>query len=71
MHFATPASREEQWGILERSLGVARLLGAPVVRAFSFWRVQNPEEVRVEVADALSEASRRTESAGLMLGLEN
>ncbi len=71
MHFATPASREDQWAILERSLGVARLLGAPVVRAFSFWRVQNPEEVRDEVADVLSEAARRTESAGLMLGLEN
>ena len=71
MHFATPASREEQWGILERSLRVARLLGAPVVRAFSFWRVEKPEEVREEVADVLSEAARRTESAGLMLGLEN
>jgi L-ribulose-5-phosphate 3-epimerase len=71
MHFATPATREEQWGILERSLRAARLLGAPLVRAFSFWRVQNPEEVREEVADVLSEATRRTESAGLMLGLEN
>ncbi len=71
MHFATLASREEQWGILERSHEVARLLGAPVVRAFSFWRIQNPEEVRDEVADVLSEAARRTESAGLKLGLEN
>jgi L-ribulose-5-phosphate 3-epimerase len=71
MHFATPASREEQWGILERSLRVARFLGAPVVRAFSFWRIKNPEEVRDEVADVLSEAARRTESAGLKLGLEN
>jgi L-ribulose-5-phosphate 3-epimerase len=71
MHFAAPASREEQWGILERSLRVARLLGAPIVRAFSFWRVEKPEEVMEEVAAVLSEAARRTESAGLMLGLEN
>jgi L-ribulose-5-phosphate 3-epimerase len=71
MHFATPASRAEQWGILEHSLRVARLLGAPVVRAFSFWRVEKPEEVRQEVADVLSEAARRTASAGLMLALEN
>jgi sugar phosphate isomerase/epimerase len=39
MHFASPASREEQRDVLERALNVARLLGAPVVRAFSFWRV--------------------------------
>ncbi len=71
MHSATPASREEQWGILESSLRVARLLGAPVVRAFSFWRAEKPEEVREEVADVLSEAARRAESAGLVLGLEN
>ncbi len=71
MHSATPASREEQWGILESSLRVARLLGAPVVRAFSFWRAEKPEEVREEVADVLSEAARHAESAGLVLGLEN
>lgn len=71
MHSATPASREEQWGILESSLRVARLLGAPVVRAFSFWRAEKPEEVREEVADVLADAARRAESAGLVLGLEN
>ena len=42
-----------------------------MVRAFSFWRVERPEEVREEVAGVLSEAARRTESAGLVLGLEN
>jgi L-ribulose-5-phosphate 3-epimerase len=70
-HSAMPASREEQWEILERSFEVARLLGAPIVRAFSFWRVENPGEVREDVADVLAEAVRRTEAAGLMLGMEN
>ena len=71
MHLAAPASREEQWDVLERSLSVARLLGAPVVRAFSFWRVPDPASVRGEVVRVLSEAVERTQEAGLELGLEN
>jgi sugar phosphate isomerase/epimerase len=70
-HFAAPATREEQWRILERSCEVARLLDAPLVRAFSFWRVEKPEEVREEVAEALAEAAGRAEEAGLALGIEN
>ena len=70
-HFAGPASREEQWEVLERSLEVALLLGAPLVRAFSFWRVEDPTEAREEVAGVLAEAVGKTEAAGLRLGLEN
>lgn len=70
-HFAAPASREEQWGILERSFEVAHLLGAPLVRTFSFWRVQDPEDVREEVAEVIAEAAERTGAAGLTLGIEN
>jgi L-ribulose-5-phosphate 3-epimerase len=70
-HFAAPASREEQWGILERSFDVAHLFGAPLVRAFSFWRVQAPEDVREEVAGVIAEAAERTGAAGLTLGIEN
>jgi sugar phosphate isomerase/epimerase len=61
----------DQWGVLERSFELARLFGAPLVRAFSFWRVQRPIEVREEVAGVLREAARRTEAAGLSLVLEN
>jgi len=71
MHSASPASRDEQWNILERALNVARLLGAPVVRAFSFWRVPDPASVRGEVVQALTQAVERTQEAGLKLGLEN
>ena len=71
MHFASPASREEQWDVLERSLSVARLLGAPVVRAFSFWRVPDSASVREEVVQALAEAVERVQEAGLKLALEN
>ncbi|QIN81550.1 TIM barrel protein [Rubrobacter tropicus] len=70
-HFASPAARDEQWQVLERSFDVARLFDAPLVRAFSFWRVERPDEVREEVSEALAEAARRTEAAGLTLGIEN
>ena len=70
-HFAAPASRAEQWGILERSFEVARLFGAPLVRTFSFWRVPDPETVRDEVAEVIAEAAKRTGEAGLTLGIEN
>jgi L-ribulose-5-phosphate 3-epimerase len=71
MHYASPASREEQWDVLERSLSVARLLGAPVVRAFTFWRVPDPASVRREVVRALLQAVERAQEVGLKLGLEN
>jgi L-ribulose-5-phosphate 3-epimerase len=71
MHSASPASREEQWDVLERSLSVARHLGAPVVRAFSFWRVTDPASVRGEVVQVLAEAVERAQEAGLKLALEN
>jgi L-ribulose-5-phosphate 3-epimerase len=70
-HFAAPASREEQWGILERSFEVAHLFGAPLVRTFSFWRLPDPEAVREEVAEVIAEAAERTGAAGLTLGIEN
>jgi L-ribulose-5-phosphate 3-epimerase len=70
-HFAAPASREEQWGILERSFEVAHLFGAPLVRTFSFWRVPDPEAVRDELAGVIAEAAERTGAAGLTLGIEN
>jgi L-ribulose-5-phosphate 3-epimerase len=68
---AAPATRDEQWEILESSLEVARMLGAPLVRAFSFWRLPDPASAREEVAGVLAGAVARVEAAGLALALEN
>ncbi|MGH2558464.1 MAG: sugar phosphate isomerase/epimerase family protein [Thermomicrobiales bacterium] len=70
-HGAAPSSREDQWDVLEQSFRVAELFGAPLVRTFSYWRLPVPDSVRTETLDVLSEATRRTEAAGLILGLEN
>jgi sugar phosphate isomerase/epimerase len=70
-HSASAASRDEQWDVLARSLQVANRLNAPMVRAFSFWRVDDPESVREDLLETLREATVRTKAAGKLLGLEN
>ena len=70
-HSAAPAGRGEQLEILERSFEVAHLFSAPLVRAFSFWRVEDPTSVREEVVRVLAEAADLTGASGLVLGIEN
>jgi sugar phosphate isomerase/epimerase len=70
-HSASATSRSEQWNILSRSLEVAVRLDAPMVRAFSFWRVDDPDSVREEVLEVLQQATARVRSAGRLLGMEN
>jgi L-ribulose-5-phosphate 3-epimerase len=58
---------EEQLAIHERAVTAARILGAPVVRAFSFWREPDPFAAMPELAAAL----RRAVTPGIALALEN
>lgn len=70
-HSASETTREQQWDILARSLEIAAHLNAPIVRTFSFWRIEDPESARDDILDTLHEATERTRSAGKLLGLEN
>ncbi|MEJ7901875.1 MAG: sugar phosphate isomerase/epimerase [Thermomicrobiales bacterium] len=70
-HSATAKSREEHWDILDRSLELADQFDAPIVRAFSFWRVEDPASVRDEILDILTLATHHVSAAGKLLGLEN
>lgn len=71
MHSASTTTRADQWRVLSRSLEVAARLNAPLVRAFSFWRIDDPESARDEILDTLGQATMRAKSAGIALGLEN
>ena len=71
MHSAAWTSRQEQWTVLEGAFRAARHLGAPIVRAFSFWRLPDPTSAREELVQVLTEALGRAEAAGIQLGLEN
>lgn len=70
-HSATSKSKDEHWGILDRSLELAHQLDAPIVRAFSFWRVADPLAVRDEVLEILTVATEHASASGKLLGLEN
>lgn len=62
---------DDQPRILDRALEIARVLGAPIVRVFSFWRTVAPEQVRARVIDALRGAASRAAARQLIIGLEN
>lgn len=70
-HAANDRPREEHWDILDRSLELATQFDAPIVRAFSFWRVANPNAVRDEILDILRVATDHVSARGKLLGLEN
>lgn len=71
VHSAKELTREEHWDVLKRSLEVAHLLDAPIVRAFSFWRVADPESVRDDILETLTQATAIVRDSGKLLGLEN
>lgn len=70
-HGALDRPRDEHWDVLKRSLEVAHVLDAPMVRAFSFWRVPDPVSVRDDILETLATATEIARDAGKILGLEN
>jgi sugar phosphate isomerase/epimerase len=60
-----------QWDQLERAVSMARDLGAPLVRGFSFWRAGGPGAVGPQLVDALRTAADVAAEAGLRLVIEN
>ncbi len=64
-------SYEEQDQLLTRAFEKATAFKAPLLRVFSFWRVESPGEIRDEVCHYLRNAAKRAEDTGIQLGLEN
>src|SRR5262249_49273495 len=62
---------EDHERILERAIDAARALGAPIVRAVSWWREPDPSGVLPDLGAALHRTARRVHDAGLTLALEN
>ena len=61
----------EQTEINARAIRAARILAAPVVRAFSFWREPDPAAALPDLGDALRAAAETAHEAGVTLALEN
>ena len=62
---------EPQEDVLEGALRAARILGAPIVRAFAYWREQNPSAALSDAGRELHAAAERAHAAGVTLALEN
>lgn len=64
-------SVEAHFGKLERCLAIAKILGAPRIRIFSFWREVEPERHFDEIARHLRRAGDVAARVGVQLLLEN
>jgi L-ribulose-5-phosphate 3-epimerase len=62
---------EPQDAVLDGTLQAARILGAPVVRAFAYWRETDPSVGIAAAAPVLRDAAERAHAAGVTLALEN
>lgn len=62
---------DAQEDVNERAIRAAVVLGAPVVRAFSYWRQPEPRTVLPLLGDELRRAAARARAAGVLLALEN
>lgn len=62
---------QDQLAILRRSITIAKEVDAPIVRAFNFWRQDDPTQLYDVALAALDEATTICRDAGVLLGLEN
>lgn len=61
----------EHFDILKRCADAAHALDTRLVRAFTFWRVDDPASRRAEIAARFAEATRQLAGSGLTLVIEN
>lgn len=69
--FHSAHTYDDQPRILERSLELANIFEAPIVRVFSFWRTVQPEKITSRIIEALHGAVEKAAVAGVKIGLEN
>lgn len=69
--FHSAHTYDDQPRILARSLELANLFEAPIVRVFSFWRTVEPAKITSRILEALQGAVEKATAAGVKIGLEN
>ncbi len=69
--FAAKHTFADQPRLSERAFEIAGMLGAKIIRVFSYWRVIEPDQVFDRVVDALSALAGKAAPYGLIIGLEN
>jgi L-ribulose-5-phosphate 3-epimerase len=69
--FASAHTFDDQTRIAQRAMAVAQMLGAPVIRVFSYWRTVEPSLCFEGVASALRGLADDAAKRDLIIGLEN
>jgi sugar phosphate isomerase/epimerase len=69
--FASKHTFDDQPRLTERAFAIAKRMGAPIVRVFSYWRTVRPEECFEEIVKALLGLAEQAARENLIIGLEN
>ena len=69
--FASRHTYDDQPRLAERAFEIALMMGARIVRVFSYWRTVEPEKCFDAVVRSLAELADRAASHDLIIGLEN
>ncbi len=69
--FASKHTFEDQERLAERAFAVAQMMGAKIVRVFSYWRTVEPERTWDAVVAALQKLGEAAAQRKLIIGLEN
>lgn len=69
--FGAHYSEQDCGRLLTRAFELAHFFGAPKVRIFSYWRVENPELAYPYVRDRLAQAAESASKNGVLLAVEN
>lgn len=69
--FASKHTFEDQPRLTDHAFEIAKLLGARIIRVFSYWRTVEPEQAFDGVAQALTELANKASAHNLIIGLEN
>jgi sugar phosphate isomerase/epimerase len=69
--FASKHTFADQPRLTDHAFGIARLMGARIIRVFSYWRTVDPDKCFDGVCSALSDLAAKAATADLIIGLEN
>ncbi len=69
--FASKHTFEDQPRLTKHAFSIAKTLGAPIVRVFSYWRTVKPEECFEAIVKALRNLAEQAAAENLIIGLEN
>lgn len=69
--FGSKHTYEDQPRLTQRVFQIAKLMGAKIIRVFSFWRTVEPQKCLNRVVEALLNLAKQAETEGLLIAVEN